>query len=404
MAIQFLNVPEPIQRKPSAIKNFSNAIGESLQNENQRQTQMQQISQENEAIKKNFGIDLSGIQDPKQRQILTQAASQGSNAREIEGMKQAFKTQQQGQKQDFVSQLLGGQKQQQPGMNQSQDQMNSQEMGTQQSQDQFNPRNISDEDIVRATAIDKPLGDALRAAKDTAVKQDSQKKSLEFQEKAHKNKEVTSSYNENKEYINKTYDQYEDSLRREAITDRMDQLEESGELSDSGVINLLESLGLKPEWLKNPSNEEYSKLGLDLLGGGTLQADYGSRVLASEFKVSQQRIPTLSQTPEGRKQIKENIRAMLLPARLKQERMQYYLDRSERTGEPLPHDLRGKVLKDIKPQLEEAYDQFKQRNGRYKVSQGTYPDDNSLEKYYYISGGDESKAMKMMKEDGYDIE
>ncbi len=156
--------------------------------------------------------------------------------------------------------------------------------------------------------------------------------------------------------------------------------------------------------MQNPANSEYTKLALDLLGGGTLQADYGSRVLQSEFAVSQQRIPTLSQTPEGRKQISENIKAMLLPAKLKKERMQYYLDKSARTGEPLPHNLRGRILQDIKPQLEEAYDKFKQRNGRYQVKKGTVPDDNALEKYYFLSDGNEKKALKMMQEDGYDTE
>jgi hypothetical protein len=83
--------------------------------------------------------------------------------------------------------------------------------------------------------------------------------------------------------------------------------------------------------------------------------------------------------------------------------MQFYLDQAERTGKPLPHDLRGKVLRDIKPQLEEAYDKFKQRNGRYKVRLGTYPDDNALEKYFYLSNGNENSAIKMMEEDGYDV-
>jgi hypothetical protein len=216
-------------------------------------------------------------------------------------------------------------------------------------------------------------------------------------------KDVRASFTENQNFIDKTHDQYEDSLRRESILDRMDQLSDSGELSESGIVNFLESLGLQQEWLKNPANEEYTKLALDLLGGGTLQADYGSRVLQSEFKVSQQRIPTLMQTPEGRRQISENIKTMLLPSRLKNERMQFYLDQAERTGKPLPHDLRGKVLRDIKPQLEEAYDKFKQRNGRYKVRLGTYPDDNALEKYFYLSNGNENSAIKMMEEDGYDV-
>ena len=215
--------------------------------------------------------------------------------------------------------------------------------------------------------------------------------------------QVSESFKENQAFIDKSYDQYEDALRKDAILDRMVELQESGELSESGAVNLLEQIGFQPEWLKNPANEEFTKLGLDLLGGGTLQADYGSRVLQSEFQVAQQRIPTLLQTPEGRRQISENMRTMLLPSKLKKERMQFYLDQADRTGKPLPHNLRGKILADIKPQLEEAYDKFKQRNGRYKVKDGTFPDDNAIEKYYYLSKGNEKKAREMMEQDGYDL-
>lgn len=257
----------------------------------------------------------------------------------------------------------------------------------------LDPSQLSDQQLAFATAINPNVGRSLQHAKDVSLR-----------EKTSERKEVRESFKENQKFIDKTYDQYEDSLRRESIVERMDQLAETGELSDSGIINLLKNLGFQEEWLKNPANEEYTKLGLDLLGGGTLQSDYGSRVLQSEFQVAQQRIPTLSQTPEGRKQIAENIKTMLLPSKLKKDRMQFYLDQAERTGKPLPHDLRGKVLRDIKPQLEEAYDKFKQRNGRYKVKEGTYPDDSALEKYYFLSNGNEEKAMKMLKEDGYDID
>jgi hypothetical protein len=230
------------------------------------------------------------------------------------------------------------------------------------------------------------------------------KENLNFKKQKASKKEVSDSFKNNQDYINKTYDQYEDSLRKEAILGKMKGLEEKGEMSDSGVVNMLETVGLSPEWLKNPDNEEYTKLGLDLLGGGSLQADYGSKLFASEFQTSLKRIPTLSQTAEGRRQIRENLQTALLPARLKNERLQFYLDKAEKTGEPLPHDLRGKILRDIKPQLEESYDKFKQRNGRYPVKDGTIPDDNAIEKYYYISDGNFEKANKMMKEDGYYVQ
>lgn len=270
-----------------------------------------------------------------------------------------------------------------------------------QQQNRFDLSNVSDADLRARTGssnlmISKP------------AKEELDRRKLDVKEagldRRAKTKEVTESFKESDAYRNKVYDQYEDAVRKEAILDRMGQLEETNKLSDSGTINFLEALGIKPEVLKNPYNEEHTKLAFDLLGGGTLQADYGSRVLASEFANSLRRIPTLSLTKEGRKQIIENNRFMLLPAKLKKERLDYYLDKAERTGEPLPHDLRGKILRDIKPQLDSAYDAFKQRNGRYKVKEGTIPDDNALEKYYYISDGDEKKAAKFMKEDGYDIQ
>ena len=251
----------------------------------------------------------------------------------------------------------------------------------------------SPEDIEMKTLINPALGARASEEENRALK----KKTAQI-------KGVSDSFGgENGKYITKVHDQYEDSKRKESIFARMEQLEDSGELSESGVINLLESIGLQPEWLKNPKNEEYNKLSLDLLGGGTLQADYGSKLFASEFKVSQQRIPTLSQTPEGRRQIRENLQTALLPAKLKEDRLQYYIDKAERTGQPLPHDLRGKILKDIKPQLDEAYDKFKQRNGRYKVKIGTPLDEDAKEKYFYISEGNIEKARKMMLEDGYDV-
>ena len=58
---------EPTQSK-SGLQRFSEKIGESLQQENQRQTQLKELQAENQSIKQNYGIDLSGISDPKARE------------------------------------------------------------------------------------------------------------------------------------------------------------------------------------------------------------------------------------------------------------------------------------------------------------------------------------------------
>ena len=289
-----------------------------------------------------------------------------------------------------------------PGMQLSQDTGQTPSQPIQKIIEQQEPEQISDEERLKNPSLwtqedlVKAQGSPHIEIRNTANAED--------QRRSERKKEIARSYGGiNEKFINKTYDQFELTQRKDALLDRMKQLRESNQLSDSGIINLLQQLGFKEEWLQNPFNEEYNKLGLDLLGGGTLQEDYGSRVLASEFKVSQQRIPTLSQTPEGRAQIEENMRVLTLPSKLKYERMQYYLEKADRTGEPLPNDLRGKILRNIKPQLDEAYDKFKQRNGRYQVKQGTPLDQNAKEKYFYLSEGNVEKAKKMMKEDGYDV-
>lgn len=252
--------------------------------------------------------------------------------------------------------------------------------------------NASPEDILEITALNPQVGNAVREI-DKATEEKRREKA----------KQVTESYKENQDYINKTYDQKEDAYRRKAILDRISQNIESGELSDPGLINTFEMLGLPIEMLKNPANEETQKLALDLLGGGSLQADYGSRVYASEYKTALQRIPALNQTDEGKRQIIENMKFFMLPGELKANRMEYYIEKSKRTGDPLPHDLRGTVLRDIRPQLDEAADKFRQRNGRYKVKEGTPLDSNAVEKYYWLSNKNMEKAEKMMKEDGYDV-
>lgn len=251
---------------------------------------------------------------------------------------------------------------------------------------------MSDENLLSLTALDPNLA---RTA--------SHIQEMKNKEKSEDRREIRESFKDHKDYIDKTLNDYESSLRKDAILGRMSELESSGDLTEQSLYNLFDSIGFKPEWLQNPANEEYNKLTLDLLGGGTLQSDYGTRLLASEFKVSQQRIPQLIQTPEGRKQIGENLKVMMLPTILKAKRLEYYLDKSDREGKPLPNNLRGKIQSDIKPELEEVYEKFKQRNGRYKVKKGTSPQENEIEKYYYLSDANEDKAIKMMEEDGYNV-
>jgi len=394
----------------------------------QSREEKKKLEEENKAILRETGIDLSGVSDPEARKAaFVQKLKEQAPQKPLNELQKSQKNLAD-QKTDFYDRKMkwldnvGKQRNQEesqedilniPGITKLPDE---DEEPTQRPRDkktttQKQPTSPIEnkpphtaEDIQNAAVFDPTTARIWQQQNDAWEKKKQHLEETTQKNKIARSKEVTESFKENESFINKTYDQYEDSQRKEAILDRMDKLDESDELSDSGMINLMESLGIKPTWLKNPANEEYTKLALDLLGGGSLQSDYGSRVLQSEFKVSMQRIPDLLQTKEGRMQIKENLRAMTLPSKLKQERLQYYLDKADRTGEPLPHNLRGKILNDIKPQLEESYDKFKQRNGRYKVAKGTNPDNNAIEKYFYLADKDDEKSFKMMKEDGYVVD
>ncbi len=437
-------IPSNRTKQPSFAQSVVGGIVQGIpQAVNAYKTGKQQV-EENQAIKEIYGIDLTGVTEPETRQSLITHSLKGKQdykkAIDVEQLKgniqresfgekfgQQYKAKYEAQKQmmhdlgldkpyDYGNNPQQGQ---QPQNQQQQPKDRDQEMadhllGFDEEPSPRKPQQQQQENKTYRPLIPQQKIDAMgqinpqEASRMQRYNEDIRNEKrhdedISLRKKTAQSKEVSESYKENEPFISKIHDQFEDSLRKEAILDRSDQLDESGELSDSGMINFLRGIGLKDEWLKNPANEEYTKLSLDLLGGGSLQADYGSRVLQSEFKVSMQRIPELSQTQAGRRQIKENIRAMMLPSKLKNERLQFYLDKSERTGEPLPHDLRGKVLKDIKPQLEESYDKFKQRNGRYSVRKDTRPDDNAIEKYYYLSNQNEDKAIEMMREDGYNV-
>lgn len=360
-----------IIQRPERKEDAGDAFAKAIIGYQQQKQDTQNTQSANKFFKEQFGVDLPS--DPETRKIIATELMKGRSKEQLFNLQNEKLAQYFQNKESFTDQINGDTQFEQP------------------TQKEFTPD--ENEFINFELETIKPgLGKLRHAQEKEKTKQKQQYR-----------KEVRESFKDNEDYINKTFDQYEDSLRKEAILDRMDEVSE--DTSESGIINLLRSLGMEDEWLQNPANEEYTKLALDLLGGGTLQADYGSRVLQSEFMVSQKRIPELMQTKEGRRQIAENIRTMLLPAKLKQERLQYYLDKAEREGKPLPPAgaLRSKVLKDIKPQLDEAYDKFKQRNGRYKVKPGTKPDRNALEKYYYLSDGIEDDAFKMMKEDNYDV-
>lgn len=167
---------EVLERQPShsdyafdALNKLMEAAGQYQQNKSQQLQGQKQLEQENKAFL-NMGIDLRGVTDPRQRQQIMASALQGKNLREVEMLKQQGKRGLLEEKKSYLDKVLGGQNER-PQMQED----------LKQTQQQYDPSKISDADIARATAIDPTLGRELRAAKDTALRE--QREERKFKEK-----------------------------------------------------------------------------------------------------------------------------------------------------------------------------------------------------------------------------
>ena len=152
---------------------FGAGLGEGVSQGIEKNQRSKALEKENADILKATGIDLSGQTDPEMRKAVF-----------IQQLKGQQKNQQNESKQKYLDELFGGQDNQQNTSQSFGQQMQNMEPpflnGEQREQTQsnqtqqksgFDPLKISDEDIARATAEDYRLGNALRAAKDTAVEQ-----------------------------------------------------------------------------------------------------------------------------------------------------------------------------------------------------------------------------------------
>ncbi len=149
-------------KNPSFGQKFSNAVGHGLGHAEKfmsNRKQMQQMEQENEALRSITGIDLSGVVDPNQRKAIV-----------TELMKQQGKQGLLGQKQEFLNQIFKGSS---PEENASRF---PQQLQGEQRQSGFDAQNISDEDIIKAENMGIR---GLREAKDTALRESREDRNLE---------------------------------------------------------------------------------------------------------------------------------------------------------------------------------------------------------------------------------
>ncbi len=160
---------------------------------------------------------------------------------------------------------------------------------------------------------------------------------------------------ETQKYVDKILDSYQGAKTSEAILGQMEELSGKGNLSTPAMNTLLNKIGIPIGILNNPDSEEFDKLANTLTRD--IQKFYGARILASEFQNFLKQIPTLNNSPEGRKRIIDNLNTMLNPAKFEYEAYKQII---RENGGKRPPDLRERVMDRMEPLLDQWATEFKQ--------------------------------------------
>lgn len=135
---------------------------------------------------------------------------------------------------------------------------------------------------------------------------------------------------------------------------RMEELEKEGKLDTPGYVEFLKRSGFDIPALMNPGSEEFQKISANFLRNA--KQYFGARVSNYEIEQFLKTIPSLSQSPEGRKRVIANLKYMSRGALEYNDALKEVI--AENGGIP-PFDLREKVDEKIEKRLDKISEMFK---------------------------------------------
>lgn len=133
----------------------------------------------------------------------------------------------------------------------------------------------------------------------------------------------------------------------------------------------LEAMGIPLGALENPSSELYSKLSLDLLKG--LPETYGNRILKVEVDNFLKTIPSLLNSPEGRRMIASNMLKLGEMKEVFYNEMRRQQKGSLAGNKALPKDFEQEVFDQVKPRIDKINNEFVKMAEVKEVPKGTIP-------------------------------
>lgn len=179
-------------------------------------------------------------------------------------------------------------------------------------------------------------------------KQQAAEKKLESQEKI-------SSQKESKEIRSTITNAAKTAKENNQRLDRMEEINNKGELSSGLFYSGLKTFGLDIPALKSADAQEFEKLTYDFLR--TARNIFGSRVTNFDVNAMLKMLPTLEQSQEGRKRIINNLKISNQAAIVRDEAMKKIIKDSKGN---IPFDLETQIEEMVGPELDKLAEKFKQ--------------------------------------------
>ncbi len=166
-------------------------------------------------------------------------------------------------------------------------------------------------------------------------------------------REVASRFKETKETRKEILSQARGAQESNMRLDRMEKLNEKGELINPVFNALLGKIGLDIPALKNPDSQEFEKISNDMFKG--IREIFGARILSIEIDTFLKTIPTLMQSSEGKRRVIRNLKIINEGADIRRNAMKEIM--KENQGTP-PYDLAEQIDERISPELDIMAQEF----------------------------------------------
>lgn len=374
MAIQVVRARE---RAPSTSDKFLEAFGQSAERIGSALAGRKHRQEEDEALKKAYGVDFSGIRDPKQRQLLAEQSrlsqSQGLKATSQEEVQSIYAKGLRGEEltpQELSRLPVNAQTQlkkatqpaKEPVKRLSEKPIEPEQLEAKRRAKATPGYNEMNELEKLDTLIENGVAPSLaeQEAKLTSSKLEREQKTFE------------SSYKAQEDFINKTTDSYKAfETETKPRLMQLQKIASDEELIGPTAAAFLDTLGIPLGALEDPSSELYQKVSLDLLKG--LPETYGNRIMKVEVDNFLKTIPTLLNSPEGRRMVASNM------LKLGEMKEVYYneMRRQQRgsldNSKPLPRDFQQVVFDQVKPQIDRINNEFVKMSEIKAVKPGMIP-------------------------------